>query len=232
MVVPRVSVDGGEPLARQSGDVRRCAARRVAGRRAPTLACRKWRLAHPERVRWFDTDNRRYRVDIDTPEDLERFAATHRPHADVAGQRWRARRPHERRHRAVSTPSLRLTRRAPARGHCWWRAGSALAASRWPSRRAWPAAFALVALWLLALGAAATVATARRHARAGCARWRCARSLRSRRSACGRLRTAAALPALLVASLGWAALTALASGVVRSLRLAQARDAGAADRRR
>jgi molybdenum cofactor cytidylyltransferase len=25
-------------------------------------------------VRWFETDNRRYRVDIDSPEDLERFA--------------------------------------------------------------------------------------------------------------------------------------------------------------
>jgi len=38
------------------------------------LACRQWREAHPERVRWFDTDNRRYRIDIDTPEDLARFA--------------------------------------------------------------------------------------------------------------------------------------------------------------
>jgi molybdenum cofactor cytidylyltransferase len=25
-------------------------------------------------VRWFETDNRRFRIDIDTPEDLERFA--------------------------------------------------------------------------------------------------------------------------------------------------------------
>jgi molybdenum cofactor cytidylyltransferase len=40
------------------------------------LACRKWRQAHPERVRWLDTDNRRYLVDIDTPEDLERFRAS------------------------------------------------------------------------------------------------------------------------------------------------------------
>jgi molybdenum cofactor cytidylyltransferase len=37
-------------------------------------ACRRWRQANPERVRWLDTDNRRYQVDIDTPEDLERFA--------------------------------------------------------------------------------------------------------------------------------------------------------------
>jgi molybdenum cofactor cytidylyltransferase len=39
------------------------------------LACRRWREAHPERVRWFDTDNQRYGMDIDTPEDLERFRA-------------------------------------------------------------------------------------------------------------------------------------------------------------
>jgi molybdenum cofactor cytidylyltransferase len=39
------------------------------------LACRRWRDANPQRVHWFDTDNRRYRLDIDTPEDLERFAA-------------------------------------------------------------------------------------------------------------------------------------------------------------
>jgi molybdenum cofactor cytidylyltransferase len=39
------------------------------------LACRRWREQNPERVHWFDTDNRRYALDIDTPEDLERFAA-------------------------------------------------------------------------------------------------------------------------------------------------------------
>lgn len=43
---------------------------------AADLACRRWRLAHPERVRWFESDNRRYRIDIDTPEDIERFAAS------------------------------------------------------------------------------------------------------------------------------------------------------------
>jgi molybdenum cofactor cytidylyltransferase len=40
------------------------------------LACRRWREAHPERVRWFDTDNRRYRIDIDTPEDIAQFEAS------------------------------------------------------------------------------------------------------------------------------------------------------------
>lgn len=81
--------------------------------------------------------------------------------------------------------------------------------------------FALVALWLLGLGAAATVAT---------------RGDLRPRSRVVALAVAAALtsggmwatvrgggPAtLLLALLGWAALTALASGVVRSLRLARA----------
>ena len=75
MVVPRVSGDGGE--AQPGNPVIFDAALRdewLAGE--TNAACRKWREAHPERVRWFDTDNRRYRVDIDTLEDLERFAAT------------------------------------------------------------------------------------------------------------------------------------------------------------
>ena len=38
-------------------------------------ACRRWREANPERVQWLDTANSRYRVDIDTPDDLERFTA-------------------------------------------------------------------------------------------------------------------------------------------------------------
>ena len=75
MVVPRVRVDGSEALP--GNPVMFDAALRdewLAG--AADAACRKWRLAHPERVCWFDTDNRRYRIDIDTPEDIERFAAT------------------------------------------------------------------------------------------------------------------------------------------------------------
>jgi molybdenum cofactor cytidylyltransferase len=76
MVVPRVaSGDGGEALP--GNPVIFDAALRdewLSG--AADLACRRWRDAHPQRVRWFDTDNRRYRVDIDTPEDIERFAAS------------------------------------------------------------------------------------------------------------------------------------------------------------
>ena len=52
---------------------------------AADLACRRWRDAHPEQVRWFDTDNRRYRVDIDTPEDLRALRGEHRARAALAG---------------------------------------------------------------------------------------------------------------------------------------------------
>jgi len=75
MVVPRVQTESGESLP--GNPVMFDAALRdewLAGE--ADAACRKWRLAHPERVRWFDTDNRRYRIDIDTPEDLERFTAS------------------------------------------------------------------------------------------------------------------------------------------------------------
>lgn len=40
------------------------------------LACRKWRERNPARVHWLETDNARYGLDIDTPEDIERFAAS------------------------------------------------------------------------------------------------------------------------------------------------------------
>ena len=75
MVVPRVKTESGE--SEPGNPVIFDAALReqwLAG--SADLACRKWRLANPERVRWFETDNRRYRIDIDTPADLERFAAS------------------------------------------------------------------------------------------------------------------------------------------------------------
>lgn len=37
------------------------------------VGCREWRSRHPELVAAYVTDNHRYRVDIDTLEDLERF---------------------------------------------------------------------------------------------------------------------------------------------------------------
>jgi molybdenum cofactor cytidylyltransferase len=67
MVVPRVAGEPGNPVMFDialrdewlAGDA--------------NAACRRWRESNPERVRWFDTDNTRYRVDIDTPEDLLQF---------------------------------------------------------------------------------------------------------------------------------------------------------------
>jgi len=81
-------------------------------------------------------------------------------------------------------------------------------------------AFALVALWLLMLGGAASVATRdlprawlRRWAVAGCAGITVVALMMAPRGG--------GLAALLAALVAWAALTALASGVVRSLRLVQ-----------
>ena len=67
MVVPRVAGEPGNPVIFE-------AALRdewLAGQ--ADAACRKWREANPQRVHWFDTDTTRYRVDIDTPDDLQRF---------------------------------------------------------------------------------------------------------------------------------------------------------------
>jgi len=75
MVVPRVASEDGERLPGNPVIFDAALREEWLGGSAD-LACRKWRLAHPERVHWFDTDNRRYRIDIDTPEDLDRFAAS------------------------------------------------------------------------------------------------------------------------------------------------------------
>jgi len=75
MVVPRVQRAGGEAVP--GNPVMFDAALReewLAG--GAGLACRKWRERNPGRVHWMDTGNQRYSVDIDTPEDLERFAAS------------------------------------------------------------------------------------------------------------------------------------------------------------
>lgn len=68
MVVPRVAGNPGNPVIFEAELRDQWLAGDVNG------ACRRWRETHPEWVHWLDTDNQRYRVDIDTPEDLERFA--------------------------------------------------------------------------------------------------------------------------------------------------------------
>ncbi len=69
MVVPRVAGEPGNPVI----FVAALRDEWLAG--DANAACRRWREAHPERVRWFDSDNARYRVDIDTPEDITAFTA-------------------------------------------------------------------------------------------------------------------------------------------------------------
>lgn len=39
------------------------------------VGCRQWQQDHPDQVHAWSTTNRRYRIDLDTPEDLDRFTA-------------------------------------------------------------------------------------------------------------------------------------------------------------
>ncbi len=75
MVVPRVSSGGGQG---QPGNpvIFEAALRDEWLAAAADATGRHWREANPQRVRWLETDNRRYQVDIDTPEDLQRFTAS------------------------------------------------------------------------------------------------------------------------------------------------------------
>lgn len=68
MVVPRVDGEPGNPVMFDIA----LRDEWLAG--AANAACRQWRAANPDRVHWFDTDNRRYKIDIDTQEDLRAFA--------------------------------------------------------------------------------------------------------------------------------------------------------------
>ena len=46
------------------------------------IGCKQWQSAHPEAVHRWDSANRRYTIDVDTPEDIEALAARtgHRLH--------------------------------------------------------------------------------------------------------------------------------------------------------
>jgi molybdenum cofactor cytidylyltransferase len=68
VVFPQVAGERGNPVI-FGAEVRE---QILAGQ--ANLGCRQWQEAHPAAVAPFVTDNRRYRVDIDTPEDVERFA--------------------------------------------------------------------------------------------------------------------------------------------------------------
>ena len=67
VVVPQVGGAPGNPVI-FSAQVRE---QILAG--DADIGCRQWRAAHPEAVAAFETDNRRYRLDVDTLEDIERF---------------------------------------------------------------------------------------------------------------------------------------------------------------
>jgi CTP:molybdopterin cytidylyltransferase MocA len=67
VVFPEVAGERGNPVM-FTAEVRE---QILAG--AAHVGCRQWQAAHPAAVAPFVTDNRRYKVDIDTPEDLLRF---------------------------------------------------------------------------------------------------------------------------------------------------------------
>jgi molybdenum cofactor cytidylyltransferase len=67
VVFPEVKGERGNPVI-FGAEVRE---QILAG--AANVGCRQWQAAHADAVAPFVTDNRRYKVDIDTPEDLERF---------------------------------------------------------------------------------------------------------------------------------------------------------------
>ena len=69
VVFPQVNGEPGNPVI-FGAEVRE---RILAG--DARIGCRQWRQAHPEAVHAFVTDNRRYRVDVDTAEDVARFEA-------------------------------------------------------------------------------------------------------------------------------------------------------------
>jgi molybdenum cofactor cytidylyltransferase len=67
VVVPRVDGQPGNPVIFSAGVREQILAGDLR------LGCRQWRETHPSAVAHFDTDNRRFIVDVDTLEDIERF---------------------------------------------------------------------------------------------------------------------------------------------------------------
>lgn len=53
------------------------------------LGCKQWQAAHPDQVHRWSTPNRRYRIDIDSEEDIAQLAATTGHHLRWPA-RWRA----------------------------------------------------------------------------------------------------------------------------------------------
>jgi molybdenum cofactor cytidylyltransferase len=68
-VVPYVNGERGNPIVLDA------AVREAVLAGDANFGCRQWLAAHPEQVARMDTENRHYSVDVDSPEDIERFAA-------------------------------------------------------------------------------------------------------------------------------------------------------------
>ena len=216
MVVPRVTVAGGDPLP-GNPVIFDAALREEWLSGAADLACRKWRHGKSRAralVRYRQPPvPRRHRYAA----GYSALRREHRSHADMAAGVRAGRGCMT---RLAGAALLRLTL---ARACAWgllvagWVGIGSFALQFAPSV-SW--GFALIALWLVALGAAAKVAT-----RGGMRSWTRALAL------CAAVVGTdfglwwsvhgGGLGAVLLALAGWAALTALASGVVRSLRLAQ-----------
>lgn len=67
VVYPEVGGERGNPV------IFSAAVREQVLAEGPDFGGREWQRAHPDAVAPFVTDNRRYKVDLDTPEDLQRF---------------------------------------------------------------------------------------------------------------------------------------------------------------
>jgi CTP:molybdopterin cytidylyltransferase MocA len=67
LLLPEIAGEPGNPVM-FSAEVRE---QILAGN--ANIGCRQWRAAHPEAVAIFRTDNWRFKVDVDTEEDIARF---------------------------------------------------------------------------------------------------------------------------------------------------------------
>ena len=70
-VVPYVGDERGSPIVLDA------AVREAVLAGEASFGCRQWLAAHPDRIVRLETDNRHYTVDVDTPEDIERFEAAY-----------------------------------------------------------------------------------------------------------------------------------------------------------
>jgi molybdenum cofactor cytidylyltransferase len=67
LIYPRVAGEPGNPVVAGARAVREVLASDAR------VGCRQWREVHPERAAAWDTDHPAYLMDLDTPQDLERF---------------------------------------------------------------------------------------------------------------------------------------------------------------